>query len=115
MLLATVIENLQLEQVTNLPIIDTEIAAGYVSDLLSNVMGQTAENYLWVTMQGHPNIAAIGSLLSLAAIIVAGNASIDEETLKRANENQVLIFKTELSSFEIVGRLYQLGIKGNVK
>ena len=115
MVLSKIVAQLELKQVTSLTVRDLEVSSGYVSDLLSNVMGQTAENYLWVTMQGHPNIAAIASLISLAAIVVAGNANIDEETIKRANENEVLIFKTELSSFEIVGRLYQLGIKGYVK
>lgn len=115
MVLNNVVEQLKLQQVTDLPIPELEVEAGYVSDLLSNVMGQAAENYLWVTMQGHPNIAAIASLLSLAGIIVAGNASIDADTIKRANENQILIFTSELSSFEIVGRLYQLGIKGYAK
>ena len=40
---------------------------------------------------------------------------IDDKIIKRANENQILIFTSELSSFEIVGRLYQLGIKGYAK
>ena len=112
MQLVKIIEQLKLEQVTALPISEVEVKTGYVSDLLSNVMGQAAEQYIWVTMQGHPNIAAVASLLSLAAVIITGGASIDQETIIKANEHDVLIFKTELSSFEVVGRLYELGIKG---
>lgn len=113
MQLKSIVKELGLVQATSLNVPDVEVQTGYVSDLLSNVMGQAAENYIWVTMQGHPNIAAIASLLSLACIVVAGGASIDAETIERANENEVLIFKTEDSSFEITGKLYSLGVKGH--
>lgn len=113
MQLKQIVEKLGLTQATNLRIPEVEVETGYVSDLLSNVMGQAAENYIWVTMQGHPNIAAIASLLSLACIVVAGDAGIDPETIERANENEVLIFKTAHSSFEITGKLYALGVKGH--
>lgn len=113
MKLQEIIDRLRLQQVTDLPIADLDVQTGYVSDLLSNVMGNAGENYIWVTMQGHPNIAAIASLLSLAAIIVAGDSAIEEETIVKANENEVRIFKTKLTSFDIVGQLYAFGIKGN--
>lgn len=113
MQLKTIVEKLNLVQVTKLPLSEVEVQTGYVSDLLSNVMGQAADNYIWVTMQGHPNIAAIASLLSLACIVVAGGAGVDAETIERANENEVLIFKTDCSSFEITGQLYALGVKGH--
>ncbi len=104
---------LNLQQITQSPLSDAEVKTGYVSDLLSNVMGQADENYIWVTMQGHPNIAAIASLLSLSAVVVAGGAPVEDETIAKANENSISIFKTELSSFEVSGRLYTLGIKGH--
>ena len=113
MQLKTIVEKLNLVQVTALEVPDVDVQIGYVSDLLSNVMGQAAEKYIWVTMQGHPNIAAIASLLSLACVVVAGGASIDPDTIERANENEVLIFKTDSSSFEITGQLYSLGVKGH--
>lgn len=113
MQLKTIVEKLNLVQATNLQVPEVDVQTGYVSDLLSNVMGQAAENYIWVTMQGHPNIAAIASLLSLSCIVVAGGAGIDQETIERANENEVLIFKTNHSSFEITGQLYSLGVKGH--
>ena len=113
MQLKQIAAELELSQVTKLDLPSVDVQAGYVSDLLSNVMGQAGENYIWVTMQGHPNISAIGSLLSLAAIVVAGGANVEAETIEKANENMLCIFKTELSSFDIVGKLYALGIKGH--
>ena len=36
----------------------------------------------------------------------------DKETLERAEEEQIPVLVTELPAFEIVGKLYQLGLSG---
>ena len=43
---------------TPLPEGDAEITRGYVSDLLSDVLGKATEGALWVTLQSHPNVIA---------------------------------------------------------
>lgn len=91
---------------------DKEITLCYVSDLLSNVMGQAVEGSVWVTMQGHQNIVAIASLLSLSAIIVAGGAAIEPDTLKKAGENNITVLSTDMSTFEVAGKLYTAGVQG---
>ncbi|MCX7779503.1 MAG: DRTGG domain-containing protein [Negativicutes bacterium] len=91
---------------------EQEVKGGYASDLLSNVMGQAGAGFLWVTMQGHQNIVAVASLLGLAGIILAGGAKPDEETIRKAGREKIALLTTELSTFEISGRLYQLGISG---
>lgn len=89
-----------------------EISGGYASDLLSNVMGQARAGNIWVTMQGHQNIVAVASLAGLAAIIVAGGVEPDKDAIRKAVTEEITILTTTLSSFEVVGRLYQLGITG---
>lgn len=87
-----------------------EVEGGYVSDLLSNAMGQAQAGMLWVTMQGHPNVAAVASLIGLAGVIVAGDAPIADETLHKASVNDVAIFSSPLSAYDIVGKLYTMGV-----
>lgn len=88
------------------------VTGGYASDLLSNVMGQAAAGHIWVTMQGHQNIAAVASLAGLAAVIIAGDVEPAPETLQKADSEGIVILTTSLPVFEVVGRLYQLGIRG---
>lgn len=90
--------------------LDGEVAGGYASDLLSNVMGQAQPGMVWVTMQGHQNVAAVASLIGVAAVIVAGDSPVAEDTLSKAALNEVVIFSTELSAFETIGRLYEMGV-----
>ena len=87
-----------------------EIEGGYASDLLSNAMGQAQPGMVWVTMQGHQNVAAVASLIGLAAVIVAGDAPVAKDTLHKAEMNDVVIASTEEPAFDVVGKLYALGV-----
>lgn len=111
MKVSAVIETLGLKPMTPTVAADMEITGGYASDLLSNAMGQAAPGMVWVTMQGHQNIAAVASLIGLAAVIVAGDAPIEEDTLKKAAQNDVVILATALPAYDVVGKLYELGIR----
>lgn len=87
-----------------------EVEGGYASDLLSNAMGQAQPGMVWVTMQGHQNVAAVASLIDLSAVIVAGDGPVANDTLHKANLNDVVIAVTEESAFDVVGKLYALGV-----
>lgn len=87
-----------------------EVESGYASDLLSNAMGQAQPGMVWVTMQGHQNVAAVASLIGLSAVIVAGDGPVANDTLHKANLNDVVIAATEESAFDVVGKLYALGV-----
>ena len=88
------------------------ITGGYVSDLLSNVMGQAAAGNVWITMQGHQNVVAVAQLAGLAAVIITGGAQPDAAMVKKASQEGIVVLVTELSSYEVAGRLYQLGVQG---
>lgn len=111
--------NLQ-ELITGLPVevrtgsdrLNQEVTGGYVSDLLSNVMGQAGAGNIWITMQGHQNIIAVASLLGLSGIVLAGGVCPEEETLRKAEREGIVLITTKLSAFELTGKLYQLGITG---
>jgi hypothetical protein len=89
-----------------------DITGGYACDLLSIVMAQAAAGHVWVTMQGHQNIIAVASLLGLAAVIVAGGAALDRTTVDKAVKENVVLLVTDLPAFEVIGRMYSIGIKG---
>ena len=87
-----------------------EVEGGYASDLLSNAMEQAQPGMVWVTMQGHQNVAAVASLIGLSAVIVAGDGPVANDTLHKANLNDVVIAVTEESAFDVVGKLYALRV-----
>ena len=111
MRLAQVLQELKL-QVVNGSDLEKRVTGGYASDLLSNVMAGAKPGQLWVTLQGHQNIVAVAVLLDLAAIVVAGGGEPDQETVQKAQVEGINLFTTPLPVFEIVGHLYQLGLRG---
>jgi serine kinase of HPr protein (carbohydrate metabolism regulator) len=86
--------------------LENEIAGGYVSDLLSDVMGHANENQVWITLQTHQNVIAIASLKDLAAVILVKNLQPDEDTLKHSEEEGIPLLGTEMGTFEVTGKLY---------
>lgn len=74
----------------------------YVGDLLSFVMAKAKPNQLWLTVQTHPNIIAIASLLELSAVIVVSGIEIPQETIDLANEQGILLISSVLDAVEII-------------
>ncbi len=62
MKLKEIIDRLELKVAAAGENLDREVAGGYASDLLSDVMANSREGDIWVTLQAHPNIIAVASL-----------------------------------------------------
>jgi hypothetical protein len=86
---------------------EVEVTGAYTSDLLSDVIANSKESQLWITLQTHQNIVAVAKLKDLAGIIVINNREPEEETLRKANEEGINVFQTSESAFVISGRLYR--------
>jgi predicted transcriptional regulator len=92
--------------------LNEEVTGGYASDLLSDVIAHSGKGNIWVTIQTHPNIVAVATMKELAGIILTGGREPDAETVQKAEEEGIPILVSPLFTFELVGRLYQIGISG---
>ena len=92
--------------------LDREVTGGYASDLLSDVLANSEPGNLWITLQIHQNIVAVASMKDLAGIILVNGREPEEDTIEKAEAENIAIMVTELPTFELVGRLYGLGITG---
>jgi len=108
MLLKTIIKELGLEVKTDSGNITNEVTGAYVSDLLSDVIANSEAGNIWITLQLHPNIIAVATLKELAGIILVNSRQPEQETLKKAQEEQIPLMTTELSAFQLAGKLYKL-------
>lgn len=88
--------------------LDNEIKGGYVSDLLSDVMGFASEGDIWITLQNHLNVVAIASLKDLACIILVKNINPSNEVLLKAKEEGIPILGTKENTFEMAGKIYKI-------
>ena len=111
MKLCDLIEDLSLEVKTPETDLGREVTGGYVSDMLSDVIANAKAGYVWVTFQSHLNIVAVASLKGISGIILVNSRVPAEDTLKKASAENVPIMATSLPAFELVGRLYTLGLR----
>jgi hypothetical protein len=88
-----------------------EVTGGYVSDLLSWVMAKAQAGNVWITIQAHPNIVAVASLIGLSGIVVAEGVSPEPATLEKAEQEGIPILTTELAMYDLAGRMHELGIR----
>ena len=84
---------------------------GYSSDLLSCVMAGAKKGNLWVTLQAHLNIVAVAALNEVSAIIITESAQPDATSIVRANQQGIILLSTSQATYEVNGRLWELGIR----
>ena len=111
MKLQEIVESLSLTVRAGHGSLDSEVTGGYAADLLSCAMAGAGKGALWVTLQGHLNVVAIASLNELAGVIVTEGKPVAPDALARADQERVPILTTALSTFEVVGRLWELGVR----
>ncbi|UCE47093.1 MAG: hypothetical protein JSW47_15975 [Phycisphaerales bacterium] len=112
MKLTELVENLNLSVRSAQGDLDREVSGGYASDLLSDVLANGEPGNLWITLQIHQNIVAVASMKEFAGIILVNAREPETDTVEKAEAENIVIMVTELPTFELVGRLYGLGITG---
>ena len=88
--------------------LDHEISGGYISDLLSDVMGHAENGKIWITLQTHKNVIAIASLKDLAAVILIKGLEPDADMLAQAEVEGIPVLGTNDQAFETTGKLFNL-------
>lgn len=88
--------------------LDREVTWCYCSDLLSDVMANAEKDSIWITLQTHPNIIAVASLVGLSAVIISRGAAPDQETIDKAQRENIPVLRTKLPTFEAAGIIYSL-------
>ncbi|HAF48237.1 MAG TPA: serine kinase [Anaerolineaceae bacterium] len=107
-----IIQILNLKILTNSKDFSTiKVKSGYCSDLLSCVMTGAEPEGLWITLMSHSNIVAVAALLDLAAIIITEDAQPDQQTIDKANEKDIIMLSSPDPNYEVIGQLWELGLR----
>lgn len=112
--LADIVQQLDLTVSVGEQDLGKEVVGGYVSDLLSDVIANAKEGDLWITLQLHQNIIAVAFLNNLAGIIIVNGRQPEEATRKKAQDQGVVLLCSSLPTYEVAGRLYELGVRREI-
>jgi hypothetical protein len=92
---------------------DSEISRGYASDLLSDVLAHAPEGGVLITLQVHLNVIAVASHAGLRAVIFSCGRVPDDDSIAKAKEEGLALYGSPADTFEIVGLLHELGVRGS--
>ncbi|HUV09181.1 MAG TPA: DRTGG domain-containing protein [Spirochaetia bacterium] len=112
MKLSEIVRKLELDVMCGEGNLDCQVKRGYVSDLMSDVLANAREGDLWITLQVHQNVVAVAGMKEIAAVVLIGGRKPEEQTLEKAKREDIPILSSELPAFELVGKLYELGVPG---
>ena len=87
---------------------DNEVTGCYIGDMLSVVMSRAEEGDIWLTVQANVNIDAVAVLIGCAAIVIVEGMTADGETVKKAQAQDVTIYRTEETAYSLACKIKEL-------
>lgn len=93
------------------PDVDTNVASitgGYVSDMLSDVMGSAKDGQVWITIMRHMNTVAVASMTNIPCVIFAKGLRPDATVIARAQQEDICLAVSDMQVFDLAGLLYKM-------
>lgn len=90
--------------------ISKEVSGCYIGDLLSLAMARLSQGNVWITIQTNINIVAVSSLSDIGMIILPEELSPDENAAKKADMEDIPIFSSDKTAYELAIALSECGI-----
>lgn len=82
--------------------LDNKINKLFASDLMSHVMGFAEINDCLITVLNNINVLGVASLLDLSGVIFSHGVKVNEQIIKKANELEIPLLQTSLTTVEVV-------------
>lgn len=85
---------------------ERNITGVYICDLLSMAMAGVKDGDLWITVHTNINIVAVASLTNTACVVIPEAIPVEESTVKRAEEQGIILIQAPHNSYEIAIRYF---------
>lgn len=92
--------------------LDREITGVYCCDLISRAMARLDHGNVWITVHTNLNVVAVASLTDCACVVVPEAIEIEDQSLARAAEKQVVMLSSAKSAAELCFELITHMTKG---
>ncbi|MBE5961030.1 MAG: hypothetical protein E7256_06525 [Lachnospiraceae bacterium] len=86
---------------------DAKITGVYCCDLLSIAMSHMKNGMAWVTVMANRNTLAVAQLADAGCIILAEGTVLDEESAKKAEEENITVLASDKPIFETALAVYE--------
>ena len=89
---------------------ELDITKAVAADLMSEVMLGTEGGSLIITGLINPQVVRTAKMLDIFAVLFIRGKRIPETILELAKDRNITVLRTEMTMFEVCGRLYSEGI-----
>ncbi len=102
------VNELNMEVISEGMSLNSSIDGCYATDLLSLAMANVEKDNVWITVQTNMNILGIASLAEAACVIVAQSMNIPDAVVQKAKEEDICLIRTELPVYELCLKIGKL-------
>ncbi len=89
-----------------------EVSGGHASDLLSDVLANAPDDGVLVTIQVHLNVIAVALHAGVVGVVFSSGRRPEEPVRQKAIEEKIRLLTSKENTFDVVGQLYTLGLRG---
>jgi predicted transcriptional regulator len=112
MKLSEIKELLNAEVLSGHQFLDREVTNAFAADLMSDVLAFVDERTLLLTGLTNPHTIRTAEMMDIHSIVFVRGKRPDEETIKMAEENDIVTLTTGNIMFVASGILYSKGLRG---
>lgn len=88
--------------------LEREISEVFCCDLLSVAMSRAPASGVWITVMGNMNTLAVAALTEVGCIVLAEGAVLDAMAMKKAEQEEITVFRTEESIFHAAMKVHEM-------
>lgn len=91
--------------------LEEEIACGFSSDLMSDVLTTSSDKLVLITGLSNVQLIRTTEMSDISYIVMVRGKKVSDEMLTLARENDMVLIETNYSMFRTSGVLFSAGIK----
>lgn len=91
--------------------LSTSVEYAFASDLMSDVLTVDKENILLITGLTNLQVIRTSEMSDINCVIVARDKKVNDDMVRLAEENNIILVESPHSVFHVSGELYKAGLK----
>ena len=92
-------------------ILDREYSYAVASDLMSNVMLDTADDSILITGLVNPQVIRASEMMNITCIIITCSKPVSETMIELASNRNIALLETKDTTFTVCGKLHNSGLR----
>ena len=113
MKITTIQELLKAEVICGAEYLEKHVYSACGSDMMSDVLAYVKDQAVLLTGLVNPQVVRTAEMMDMVCIVFVRSKCPTEEMIRLAQENHMVLMRTEKRMYEACGKLYANGLVGN--